>query len=96
LSPDAAQWGNIANPFSDPARGLAHQPTLRAAIKARQKVQVLYNGAGAAMQQHVLHPAGLTHQARSWMLNAYSETSGKTETFRLDLIENASALPELF
>jgi predicted DNA-binding transcriptional regulator YafY len=38
----------------------------------------------------------LTHQARSWMLNAYSETSGKTETFRLDLIENASALPELF
>lgn len=94
--PDAHQWDRIPNPFSDAARGLAHLPTLRASIKARQKLRLLYNAQDAQMQQHVVHPQTLTHHARSWLFTAYSENSMKTETFRLDLIEDAAALPELF
>ena len=94
--PDAHQWDQITNPFSDAARGLAHLPTLRATIKARQKLRLLYNARGAEMQQHVVQPQMLTHHARSWLLTAYSENSMTNKTFRLDLIEDASALPELF
>jgi predicted DNA-binding transcriptional regulator YafY len=95
-APDAALWEKIPNPFADAARGLSHLPTLRAAIKARQKLQLLYNADNAEMQQHLLRPKSLTHHARSWVLVAYSETSAQNETFRIDLIEDATALPELF
>jgi predicted DNA-binding transcriptional regulator YafY len=93
---EASKWDMIPNPFSDAARGLAHLPTLRATIKARQKLHLLYNAADAQMQQHVVQPQTLTHHARSWVLTAYSENSLENEAFRLDLIEDATALPELF
>lgn len=94
--PDALQWAQIPNPFADAARGLGHLPILRAAIKARQKLRVIYNREDATVQQHTAHPLSLTHYARSWLLTAYSEETGRPETLRLDLIEDATALPELF
>lgn len=94
--PEAHHWHHIPNPFADAARGLGHLPTLRAAIKARQKLRLLYNADDAALHQHTAHPQALTHYARSWILSAFSEETGQTKTFRLDLIEDATALPELF
>lgn len=95
-SQDPAHWDQIPNPFADAARGLTHMSTLRAAIRARQKLRLLYNSEGGQMRQYTLQPRTLAHQARSWVLTAFSEETLTLETFRLDLIETAQPLPELF
>lgn len=95
-APDAATWDSIPNPFADPAGGLAHLPSLRAAIKARQKLRLLYNAADSTLQTHVIHPKSLDHHARTWLVTGWSQTAQCRQTFRVDLIEATEALPELF
>ena len=95
-APDATLWQRIENPFADAARGLGHLPTLRAAIKARQKVKLVYTTQRGTVETHTLHPQNLAHRARSWLLTGYSEKSKATETMRIDLITTADPLTELF
>ncbi len=95
-TPNATDWQQIEHPFANAARGMGHLPVLRAAIRARQKLKIVYNGANAALTTVVLHPHTLTHQARSWILKGYSETTQTDVKLRLDLIERADALPALF
>ena len=94
--PDSSDWRALEHPFANAARGLGHLPVLRAAIQARQKLKIVYNSADATLRTLVLHPAALTHQARSWILSGWDETAGQPTTLRLDLIEIADPLPELF
>jgi predicted DNA-binding transcriptional regulator YafY len=94
--PDAAAWQQIAAPFADMARGLSHLPTLRAAIRARQKLRIVYSCPDGRVETHVLRPERLDHLARSWVLSGWSESTKEAAQFRLDLIDTATALPELF
>ncbi|HDZ79817.1 MAG TPA: HTH domain-containing protein [Roseobacter sp.] len=95
-TPQAADWRHIEHPFANAARGLGHLPVLRAAIKARQKLKIVYNAENGAVTTSTLHPNTLTHQARSWILSGWDEIEHAPATFRLDLIESADPLPELF
>lgn len=94
--PDSEAWQRTAAPFADMARGLSHLPTLRAAIRARQKLRIVHTRSDGTVETHVLRPSRLDHLARSWVLSGYSESAGKPLQFRLDLIDTATALPELF
>lgn len=91
-----ADWQKTEHPFANAARGMAHLPVLRAAIRARQKLKITYNGPDAKLVALTLHPLSLTHNARSWILQGYSEDTEAQTTLRLDLIENAEPLPALF
>lgn len=95
-SSPASDWQQIEHPFANAARGIGHLPVLRAAIKARQKLKITYNGPDATLRNLILHPTALSHQARSWILSGWDETQNTHTALRLDLIENAQALPELF
>lgn len=92
----AADWQHIEHPFANAARGMGHLPILRAAIRARQKLKIVYNSPDATLRSLILHPASLEHHARSWILKGWDETENKDTSLRLDLIENADALPALF
>ena len=48
---------------------------------------------GAAM---TVRPLALENWSRHWVLTCWSETTGRHARLRLDLIEAAEALPELF
>lgn len=95
-TPDADLWHRTQNPFADAARGLSHLPTLRAAIKARQKIKLVYTTQSGSVETHILHPQSLYHHARSWLLTGHSENTQTAETMRIDLITSADPLPELF
>ena len=95
-SPDANLWRKTQNPFSDAAKGLAHIPTLRAAIKARQKLQIVSTNPEGVVETHILHPTSLIHRARSWVLEGYSETADAPLALRIDLITSAVPQPALF
>lgn len=94
--PHQDDWQRAEHPFANAARGLGHLPVLRAAIQARQKLKIVYNAPDKTLATLILHPAALTHQARSWLLSGWNETDAVPATLRLDLIEQAEPLPELF
>jgi predicted DNA-binding transcriptional regulator YafY len=93
---EAEAWKFAVYPFADPARNLTHMPLLRAAIKARQKVALTYTSREGAMTRRHIRPLHMEYWGRVWTLTAWCELRAAFRVFRLDLIEFAEALPELF
>ena len=94
--PQAEAWKFAASAFADAARGLSQIPTLRAAIKARQKLRITYTGRDGTVTSRVIRPLHLEYWSRIWTLTAWCELRNAHRVFRLDLVNSAEALPELF
>lgn len=92
----ADAWKFAVYPFADAARGLSHMPTLRAAIKARQKLHLSYRRLDHTLTDRVIRPLHMEYWGRVWTLTAWCEARSDFRVFRIDLIESAAALPELF
>lgn len=95
-SAPAAGWNFAASHFSDAARGFAHMPTLRAAIRSRQKLRLSYIGRAETVSERTIRPLQLDYRGRIWILTAWCETQGDFKDFRVDRIQLLEALPELF
>ncbi|TMM54919.1 helix-turn-helix transcriptional regulator [Sulfitobacter sabulilitoris] len=94
--PQGAAWAPALSPFANSARGISHMPTLRAAIRARQKLRVVHTDAQGRVTTQTLRPLRLEHWGRIWTLTAWSDTQQGFVILRTDLIDTADALPELF
>ncbi len=81
-----------AYPFSGAAEGLLHLNTLRAAIKARQRLRIAVKH-GASQD---LRPLKITYWGRVWTLLSYSESQESFVKLQVDQIETVSTLPGLF
>ncbi|MBY6134766.1 YafY family transcriptional regulator [Nocardioides marinus] len=93
---EADAWKFAVYPFADAARGFGHMPTLRSAIKARQKLRLSYRRIDGTLTQRTIRPLHMEYWGRVWTLTAWCETREDFRVFRVDLIEEAAALPELF
>jgi predicted DNA-binding transcriptional regulator YafY len=93
---EADAWQFAVYPFADAARGFSHMATLRAAIKARQKLHLGYRRSDGALTERRIRPLRMEHWGRVWTLTAWCETRADFRVFRVDLIEEARPLPELF
>ncbi|MEP4038177.1 YafY family protein [Pseudophaeobacter sp.] len=93
---EADAWKFAVYPFADVARGFAHMPTLRAAIKSRQKLALHYRRLDGTLTDRIIRPLHMEYWGRVWTLTAWCETRGDFRVFRVDLIEEVRALPELF
>ncbi|MFT6458969.1 helix-turn-helix transcriptional regulator [Pseudophaeobacter arcticus] len=93
---EADAWKFAVYPFADVARGFAHMPTLRAAIKSRQKLALQYRRLDGILTARTIRPLHMEYWGRVWTLTAWCETRGDFRVFRVDLIEEVRALPELF
>lgn len=93
---DSEAWKIALHPQADTARGSSHIPIIRAAIRGRQKLALRALDRDGALSQHRVRPLQLESFGRVWTLTAWSETAAAFRDFRLDLIEAAQALPELF
>ncbi|WP_295312049.1 YafY family protein [Roseobacter sp.] len=92
----ADAWKFAVYPFADAARGFAHMPTLRAAIRARQKLRLTYTSRDSVVSTRVVRPLHMEYWGRVWTLTAWCELRQGHRVFRVDLIQTAEALPELF
>jgi len=92
----AEAWKFAVYPFADPTRNLTHMPLLRSAIKARQKVRLTYTSREGAVTSRVIRALHMEYWGRVWTLTAWCELRAAFRVFRLDLIESAEALPDLF
>ncbi|MEP6065832.1 MAG: YafY family protein [Paracoccaceae bacterium] len=92
----ADAWKFAVYPFQDAARGFSHMPTLRAAIRARQKLRLVYHSKDDRITTRIIRPLHMEYWGRVWTLTAWCETRDAFRVFRVDLIQSAQALPELF
>ena len=93
---EADKWKFAVYPFADAARGAAHMPTLRAAIRARQKLRLTYHSKGDRITTRTVRPLHMEYWGRVWTLTSWCELRHAFRVFRVDLIQNAEALPEMF
>ncbi len=96
IAAEADAWKFSESPFADAARGFAQMPTLRAAIKARQKLRITYTSKDGTVTSRVIRPLHLEYWNRIWTLIAWCELRYTHRVFRLDLMNTAEALTELF
>ncbi|MDK3016222.1 helix-turn-helix transcriptional regulator [Pseudodonghicola flavimaris] len=94
--PEAEAWKFAPSPFADAARGFSHMAALRSAIRGRQKLRLRHRRADGSIAEETLRPLELDHWGRIWTLTGWSETAGDFRECRVDLIEEALPLPELF
>ena len=94
---EAEAWKYAFHPFADAARSFGHIATLRAAIRGHQKLQIQYlAGDTSDTESRRIRPLSLDYWGRVWVLVAWCETRNAFQSFRVDLITTAAALPELF
>ncbi|WP_299687096.1 YafY family protein [uncultured Tateyamaria sp.] len=93
---EADKWKFAVYPFADAARGAAHMPTLRAAIRARQKLRLTYHSKGDRISTRTVRPLHMEYWGRVWTLTSWCELRDAFRVFRVDLIQSAEALPEMF
>jgi predicted DNA-binding transcriptional regulator YafY len=91
-----AAWGFAVYPFADAAKGFAHMPALRAAIRVRQKLRVTYRDSRGEATDRVIRPLRLDYWGRVWTATVWCERSGDFRELRVDRIEALRVLPELF
>jgi predicted DNA-binding transcriptional regulator YafY len=86
-------FGFATRAFAEASRGFRHMPTIRAAIRARQKLRLtLANDP----QRRTIRPLRLDYWGRVWTVTAWDETSAAFALLRVDLIEEVMVLPQLF
>ena len=96
-SVDAADaWKFARSPFANAARGFSYMPLIRAAIKAKQKLQITYNSKGDRVTSRTVRPLQMEYWGRVWTLTAWCEARAAFRVFRVDLIQSAEAKPEMF
>lgn len=96
VAAEADAWKFAVYPFQDAAKGFMHMPTLRAAIKARQKLRLVYHSKDSRVTTRVIRPLHMEFWGRVWTLTGWCELRSAFRVFRVDLIETAEALSELF
>lgn len=93
---DADKWKFAVYPFADVVRGFSQMPTLRAAIRAKQKLKLTYHSKGDKITSRTIRPLHMEYWGRVWTLTAWCELRQAFRVFRVDLIQSAEALPEMF
>lgn len=93
---DADPWRFETSRFADATRNLTHLPLLRSATKARQKVRLTYTSDTGRVTGRVIRPLKVAYWGHVWAVTAWCELRRAFRVFRLDLMESAEALPELF
>lgn len=93
---EAAAWQRAVSPFADSARGFRHMAALRSAIRGRQKLRLRYRRTDGAVSDRTVRPLHMAYWSRVWILTAWCEMRADFREFRVDLIEEAVPLPELF
>ena len=93
---EADAWKVALHPLASAARGFAHMATLRAAIRNRQKLRLTSRQGEYASSPCTIRPLHMDNWGRVWTLTGWCEDRGDFAVFRVDLIEEATPLPEMF
>ncbi len=89
-------WGFATYPFSDTAAGFRHMPSIRAAVRARQKLAVTHRTSDGVETHRTIRPLALEYWGRVWTATCWCELANDFVEFRIDQIQSLIVLPALF
>ncbi len=84
-------YGFAIYPFADAARGFQHLPSLRQAVRTRQKLELVMND-----ETRIVRPLQLDYWGRLWTCVVWCERHAGFDEIRVDQISNLRILPSLF
>ncbi len=74
----------------------AHSQPIREAIRARQRVNIIYTRADAQESNRIIEPLGLIFWGKVWTLVAWCQLRNDYRTFRLDRINSLDIMTDIF
>lgn len=86
-SAPASGWGFAVYPFAEAARGFVHMAPLRAAIRARRKIDITYAAPDQPETARRVRPLQMEYWGRVWTLTAWCELRQDFRVFRVDRIQ---------
>ena len=86
-SAPANGWGFAVYPFAEAARGFVHMAPLRAAIRARRKVDITYTVPDQPQTTRRVRPLQMEYWGRVWTLTGWCELRNDFRVFRVDRIQ---------
>ena len=89
-------WGFAVYPFAEAAKGFAHMPALRAAIRARQKLEITYLDLNDKISKRVIRPLQMEYWGRVWTVTTWCEHRNDFRVFRVDRITEINVLAQMF
>lgn len=89
-------WGFAVYPFQDAAAGFRFMPSIRKAIRSRQKLQITYADDKAARTERVIRPLQMEYWGRVWTAACWCELRKDFRVFRIDRIRDLKVMAELF
>jgi predicted DNA-binding transcriptional regulator YafY len=89
-------FGFAVYPFADAAQGFQHMPSIRGAIRARQKLGLTYRALSGEVSTRTVRPLELEYWGRVWTATCWCELREDFRVFRVDRIETLKVLPALF
>ncbi len=92
----ATGWGFAVFPFVEAAKGFAHMPLLRAAIRGRQRLRMVYARPDAEPTSRTIRPLQMQYWGRIWTLTAWCELRDDFRMFRVDRIDSLVETGEIF
>ena len=84
-------YGFAIYPFADAARGFQHLPSLRQAVRTRQKLALVMND-----ETRTVRPLQLDYWGRLWTCVVWCESRNGFDEIRVDQISSLRILPSLF
>jgi predicted DNA-binding transcriptional regulator YafY len=84
-------YGFAIYPFADAARGFQYLPTIRQAIRARQKLMLTIGD-----QERTVRPLQLDYWGRLWTCVVWCDATRTFDELRIDQITTLRLLPGLF
>ena len=91
-----AGWTPGGFAFLDAARGFAHMPLLRLAIRERKKLRLRHLAPDRDPAERVVRPLQMEYWGRLWTLTAWCELRQDFRLFRVDRIEALAETGERF
>lgn len=86
-SAPASGWGFAVYPFAEAARGFVHMAPLRAAIRARRKIDIAYTAPEKPTTERRVRPLQMEYWGRVWTLTGWCELRADFRVFRVDRIQ---------
>lgn len=86
-----AHTGFAIYPFADAARGFQHLPSLRQAVRTRQRLEITLGG-----KSRTVRPLQIDYWGRLWTCVVWCETTAAFDDIRVDQITQLRILPSLF
>ncbi len=89
-------WGFAVYPFKDAAAGFRHMPSIRKAIRSRQKLEITYTNDKTERSERVIRPLQMEYWGRVWTATCWCELRQDFRVFRIDRIRDLKVMAELF